>query len=241
MSYSVIVYPDPLNAKVTLTPDYSGADSVGTPYTHTDGRQGQLILIPDDVPDEQGAEINVEATGFVPLNLRGFLKLDQEEKIARLQVDDYNLIPDGNYVPPVEPPDHSGKPPDQIVMDVYNDTHPNLTTKEGCGKFTEDVCTALHNDSSRAWGHVTKTGGQNQWNGHAVDAVMLLGNIPGCQAGTYDIIFSSESWEAKPVFNYAGPPDPNIWHYPAGVYRIGAAGQLQAVEPRELKAIYGER
>jgi hypothetical protein len=55
----------------------------------------------------------------------------------------------------------------------------------------------------------------NQYNGHAVDAVQLALNVPGTAAGIYDIIFSSASAEAKPVFNMAGPPEYDLWYYPA--------------------------
>jgi hypothetical protein len=73
----------------------------------------------------------------------------------------------------------------------------------------------LHTESSGYWGHIAKQPGQNQYNGHAVDAVMLPLNIPGTAAGIYDIIFSSVSAEAKPVFNMAGPPEYEKWYYPA--------------------------
>ena len=42
-------------------------------------------------------------------------------------------------------------------------------------------------------------------NGHAVDAVHLLVPSGNCSC-IYDIIQSSASSDAKPVFNYAGPP-----------------------------------
>jgi hypothetical protein len=72
------------------------------------------------------------------------------------------------------------------------------------------------------WGHVAKNPGQNQYHQHAVDAVMLLANAGNTGAGIYDIIYSSASPEAKPAFNYAGPPDYNLWLYPADAQTRGA-------------------
>ena len=81
--------------------------------------------------------------------------------------------------PPPDPAPPVNKTAEQIINDVFNATHPNLATKDGCGKFTEDSCTALHEQHSQAWGHIHKFEGQNQYNGHAVDALMLLGELPG--------------------------------------------------------------
>jgi hypothetical protein len=62
---------------------------------------------------------------------------------------------------------------------------------------------------------VKKVGAQNNYNGHAVDALQLLKDTKDTKAGIYDIIFSSESPEAKIVFNRADDPAPNLWYYPA--------------------------
>ena len=210
MPYAFVIYPTPVDATVTLTPD-SGGSYTGVPYTHTSGRQGQVCYVSDGTPDEQGTTLNVSAPNYLPSRLRGFLVLDTPN--ARLQVDDVALESAGAPPPTTTPP--SGPPnPADICLRVYNETHPQLWTKEGCGLYVEDCARALNGEMSPYWGHVKKFEGQNQYNGHAVDAIHLALNIPGCNAGIYDIIFSSVSSEAKPVFNLAGPPEYELWYYP---------------------------
>lgn len=67
-------------------------------------------------------------------------------------------------------PNHFG------VVQAVNAAHPELlqqNTIESCGKFTEYVVWDLAQKfPSEGWGHVGKTGGQTQYNGHAVDAIM---------------------------------------------------------------------
>lgn len=84
-------------------------------------------------------------------------------------------------------------------------------TEEGCGRFTEACCAALH-EINPQWGHIKKVGAQNQFNGHAVDAIQLLA---GEQKGIYDIIVDSESPNAKPSFNRKGDPEPALFFFPA--------------------------
>ena len=214
MPYAFVIYPTPVDATVTLTPD-SGGSYTGVPYTHSSGRQGQVCYGNDGTPDEQGTTLNVSAPSYLPSRLRGFLMLDGDADTARLQVDDVALEASGQPAPGPTPPPSGPPNPLDIINRVYADTQPQLWTQAGCGKFTEDCCTALHNESSHYWGHVAKDPGQNQWNGHAVDAIMLALNIPGTGAGIYDIIYSSVSSEAKPAFNLAGPPEYDKWIYPA--------------------------
>lgn len=217
MPFAFVLYPTPLDAHVTLKPDSGGAVA-GIPYSDASGRPGQLCTVADGVPSNQGAELNLEAPGYVALRLRGFLQL--KDGIARLQVDDYTLpaAPSAPAPGPTPPPATGGSPL-EIINRVYAATNPNLATIAGCGKFTEDCCDALHTEHSPMWGHIAKTEGQNQFNGHAVDALMLLANVSnasgGTTAGVYDIIYSSASFEAKPVFNYAHPPQYELWYYPA--------------------------
>jgi len=223
MPYNFVVFPTPLDSQVTLTPD-GGAQLPGAPYTDPTGRTGQVCTVPDVTTSGHGAEINVSAPGYLPLRLRGFLLLDAETQVARLQVDDYMLTEEPEVPQPPDPAPPGNRTAQQIINDVFNTTHPNLATKDGCGKFTEDCCTALHEQHSQAWGHIHKSEGQNQYNGHAVDAVMLLGNTADAQAGIYDIIFSSVSFEAKPAFNWSGPPDYSLWYFPAdAVTQAGTA------------------
>lgn len=211
MPYTFAFYPDPPTAPITVTPD-SGGTYTSVPYTHTDGRPGQCAYIADGTPDNQGATLTIAAVpGFAGADMRGFLRLYADTMTARLEVDDYNLAASAAAPAPMPP----GSSPFDIIMNVFNTTQPQLWTVEGCGKFTEDCCDALHTTHSPYWGHVRKTPGQNQYAGHAVDAVMLVVNVPGTAAGIYDIIFSSASSEAKPVFNFAGPAEPELWMYPA--------------------------
>jgi len=228
MPYSMIVYPTPLDAAVMFTPDATGTGIPGGPYTAPDGRPGQIIYVPDDIPDQQGAWLTVERDGYVPMHVRGFLALNPETQIARLQVDDYMLVASGDPIDPVDP--DSTRTPQEIIDEVYRTTDANLHTHDGCGQFTEAVCDALHREHSQKWGHVAKTPGQNQYNGHAVDAVMLLGTAKGVAAGTYDIILDSVSPEAEPAFNHVGPADPNLWLYPAAVAAL--AFELQSIAAR---------
>jgi hypothetical protein len=233
MPYSFVFYPDPSSALLTVTPDSGGAYT-SVPYVYTDGRQGQVAYIADGTPDNQGAKLTIAADGYEPVEMRGFLRVESASMLARLQVDDYKLKPaaaTGGGTPPAP----AGSSPFDIIMHVYNTTHPQLWTVEGCGKFTEDCCTALHEQHSPYWGHVDKDPGQNQFNGHAVDAIMLVVNVPGTGAGIYDIIFSSASSEAKPVFNFAGPPDPDNWVYPADAAQRGTPQMTIAYDRRDPK------
>jgi hypothetical protein len=224
MPFAFVLYPTPLDAHVTLKPDSGGAVA-GIPYSDASGRPGQLCTVADGVPSGQGAEINLEAPGYVSLRLRGFLLL--KDGVGRLQVDDYTLPAEAAAPGPTPPPETGGSPL-EIINRVYATTNPNLATAAGCGKFTEDCCDALHVEHSPMWGHIAKEPGQNQFNGHAVDALMLLANVsnpanPAANtvAGVYDIIFSSASFEAKPVFNYAHPPQYELWYYPAAASTRG--------------------
>ncbi len=225
MPFAFVTYPNPLDARVTLTPDGS-APLVSVPYTAPDGRQGQVCYVADNAVSGHGAQLDAEASGHLPLRLRGFLVLDTAAHVGRLQVDDLTLTvateaPDG----PTPPPTGARTPP-QIIDEVYRTTNPNLATVEGCGQFTEDCCDALHTQHSTMWGHIAKNPGQNQYQGHAVDALMLLTNVSnaagGVQAGIYDIIFSSASFDAKPVFNWVEPPVYELWYYPADAATRGA-------------------
>jgi len=218
MSSKFMIFPDPLDARTTLRHD-NGFVGTGVPDTDHEGRPGQSIMIPDYVPNENGAELTVEKEGYVGINVRGFLVL--KDGVARLQVDDYNLVPADN-TDPTDPGDvNPNANPIDIINHVYNSTNPNLSTASGCGLFTEDVVKELHEKMNPGWGHVKKEPGQNQFNGHAVDAIHLLVPSGGTAPGIYDIIQSSASPEAKPVFNYADPPDNSLWYYPPAPIKSG--------------------
>lgn len=215
MPFQFIFYPDPSDAQFKLTPDVGGVYQ-SVPYTNPpDGRMGGIAILPDGIPENQGAVLTITKTGFKEWTARGFLRFYPDTFTARLEVDDAHLTVDDSVV---EPPDPGQADPYANPMDIINyvfeSTKPNLSSAAGCGKFTEDCCEELHTKMHPAWGHIKKNPGQNQFNGHAVDAIMLLvysGNTP---PAIYDIIFSSASPEAKPVFNNAGPAEPTLWYYP---------------------------
>ncbi len=218
MSYSYLIFSRPediTSAKLILD---NGTIVVGHPAVHSSGRKGWGFDIPVNSPNGNGAELVLGKDGFFNIDQRGVLWLN-EDNTARIEFDDFILQP---LPPPViiqlPPPIVTPPPPDNspqgIINAVYATGLYDLKTKEGCGKFTEACCTDLHVKHSSLWGHVKKTGAQNQYNGHAVDAVMLLANTQGIFAGIYDIIFSSESPEAKPTFNFAGSVNADLWYYP---------------------------
>jgi hypothetical protein len=202
-----------LESASKLTTD-GGIVRTGIPYTDPEtGRIGQSMAFPEDTPDQNGAVLELTCPGYLDMRVRGFFVLDPDTSIARLQVDDYTLTPIPEP-PPEEPTDPNLNPID-VIHYVYNSGSYDLETKEGCGQFTEACCTELHTKMHKGWGHVKKNPGQNQYNGHAVDAIMLLVASGGTAPGIYDIILSTESPDAAPAFNYAGPVDSNLWYYPA--------------------------
>jgi hypothetical protein len=95
-----------------------------------------------------------------------------------------------------------------VVQQVFAAGSWRLDTREGCGEFTEAVVSALHAVDPN-WGHFRKRPGQEQWNGHAVDAACYrLGS-------GVDFIASSQSPTAR--INWLvypdAPPSPD-WYAP---------------------------
>jgi hypothetical protein len=179
------------------------------------------------VPSENGAALRGPAN-WSPRQVRGILILDGDDSFLR--VDDVHftedkVCPDPAPVPPIPPQPPLPKDPLDIIKAVYAAGHYDLSSKAGCGQFNEACVTALHNNHSDQWGHIQKFPPQNHWpeqpytpggKVHAVDANMLLEDAPdGTKAGIYDIITDSESANAKPAFNFSGPPNPALWYYPA--------------------------
>ena len=94
-------------------------------------------------------------------------------------------------------PNHEG-----VVRQVYNAGTYNLRNHADCGRFTEDVCRALH-ALDRRFGHLRKRPPANHvidahGRAHAVDAVLYLSDVPG-QSRSVDIIFASASTDANEV------------------------------------------
>jgi len=228
MPFSYVCYPTPVTATVTLSPD-SGGVYTGVPYTHSSGRAGQVCYIDAGTPDEQGVTITVAADGYLPLRLRGFLMLNAADDEARFQADDFALELAPVTPGPTPPANVSGSTPLEVINSVWATGDYQLLTKEGCGRFTEACDTAVHDLIENTCGHLRKDPGQNQFNGHAVDAIHF---IAGQYVGIWDIITSSESSDAKPAFNYAGPAEPPKWYYPAAPLPLAQA----AVDTRHAPA-----
>lgn len=205
------LYATPLGARVCVRLD-DGRELVGEPGTFNGRADAHRILLPPGLA-VQGAIMSVSAEGMIPFDNRGIL--DPREPCFKL--DDVRLVP---VPPPPEPP----PPPDPtrdpfaIIQSVYAEGGFDLSTKEGSGLYTEAACTALHDLHSNEWGHIKKEPAQNQFNGHAVDALMLRWPAGATVAGIYDIIWSCESPEAAPAWSFKGEPDPNLWYYPAAAW-----------------------
>jgi hypothetical protein len=207
MPNTLYLYVTPLNSIVQLTAD-NGVSMVGIPTTHQGRNDAQAIEVPFDTSGI-GSLLRITQDGYSPFEGRAILTTDDGS--AFIQIDDFHLTKLSVEPTPPTPPEYSGSP-EEIINKVYHSTNADLSTHDGCGKFTEDCCTALHDSNSQWWGHIKKNPGQNQYNGHAVDAIMLAS---GSGAGIYDIIHDSVSPNATPAFNYKGLADLTLWYYPA--------------------------
>ncbi len=185
------------------------------------GRPGIGFTFPDITPNGNGVGITLSSAPGI--TLRGILWLRVPEFIypwvrtetAAWQLDDLTPL----VVPAVPAPPVNTQDPNRIPLDIIKAIEAtgqyDLTTKEGCGRFTEDCCTHLHVLHSVNWGHVRKVGQQNQFNGHAVDAIMLKEPTQNTPAAIYDIIVNSEAPGAHAALNVSSPANPAIWYYPA--------------------------
>jgi hypothetical protein len=211
----LFVFSTPAEAAVTLTLD-SGPVINGAAATKN-GRAAHLLSIPSGTPG-QGSTLRVSRDGFSPFEARGIL-VSPDAGDAQFILDDIRLQPTPQPVvipgPIPDPiPDQfptTSKDPETIINAIFASRAHNLATKEGCGRFTEACCAALHAVNPK-WGHIKKTGAQNQFNGHAVDAIQLL---EGEGNGIFDIIFDSESPNAKAQFIRKGNPDLTLFFFPA--------------------------
>ena len=173
------IYARPLDSLVELTLDsgvYLSAHS-----THANGRDDAHILVIPGGTHGQGARLTVTADGRQGSSVRGILCPSDNGSPATFVFDDFGELPldDEESQPPAptepEPPDIEATEPEEIIHEVHANTDHDLSTHDGCGAFTEDCCVALHENDSDLWGHIRKPDpGQNQYNGHAVDALMLL-------------------------------------------------------------------
>lgn len=209
MPHQYYVFTNATDPHVTLTHD-SGWSGTAVPGTDPHGRPGVVLEIPETVPNQNGAQLNLDAAGKTPLQVRGLLVYSDPTR-AYLQVDDFQLV-DLPTAPEPPPPNPNPSTPLEVINGVYATGLYNLATKSGCGGFTEECCRQLAATFGAQWGHVAKSPGQNQYQNHAVDAVMSLA---GSDHGIWDIIVSSVSSSARPAFNRAGDSKPELWRPPA--------------------------
>lgn len=217
-----LFFPDPLDSHCEFTIG-DGRKFVAVPDTHSQGRKGQSVTLPSNTPQGNGAHLVITHAGKVTLDQFGILwyqdgtmaNVPFPEGGAALLTDDFRLqdIPNappsngGNQNPNLEPLN--------IILAVEATHQFDLTTHDGCGKFTEECCKQLHERNSKDWGHVRKFGAQEQFNGHAIDAIMLKVATPNTPAFIYDIIVNSQAPGAHAALNVASAVNESLWYYPA--------------------------
>lgn len=104
MSYSLIIFPTPLDAVCVLQHDTGGWTRTGTPALHPTGRPGQAFAIPDGTPNVNGAGLTVSAKGYHTLQQRGIVYLKDgsisypwtPDQTAAFSADDFHLEKDGS-------------------------------------------------------------------------------------------------------------------------------------------------
>ncbi len=99
------------------------------------------------------------------------------------------------------PPNHQS-----IVERVYASGSYDLSTREGCGTLVEASCVDLHKADAR-WGHLKKSAGQTNYNGHSHDGCLYLDDLPG-QSVHVDFIAHAE---AKPPYTQQNPAPKITW------------------------------
>src|SRR5262245_21823181 len=213
MANQLYIYSTPREGHVQLRLDTGQVLVAQGPVTANGRDDAHVIQLPAGTTG-QGGVLECSCQGYHDFSNRG-LVVPNESGPATFMLDDIHLVSIAATLPPLSPKPDPNADPQAIIQSVWATGQHELQTKEGCGRFTEACCTELHRRQSLQWGHISKSGAQNQWNGHAVDAVMLLAKAGGTDAGIYDIIHDSESPNASPNFIYKGEPDPNLWYYPA--------------------------
>lgn len=214
MANELTIYAKPPHAQVTCLLD-NGVNLL-LPSTIVQGRDDAHQAVLPGGTTTQGCVITATCDGRVTQRVRGTV-FPADVGPAAFWFDDFGelAIVEVPPTPDLEPPPNPYADPWMIIQTVYSAAVFDLSTKEGCGTYTEACVEALHAEQSKGWGHIRKAPGQNQWNGHAVDAILLLAAAGDTAAGCYDIIWSTESPEAKPIWSYKGP-DPNaaqVWYY----------------------------
>lgn len=195
---------------LTVTLD-SGTVCAGVRTTHK-GRNAFRVTLPDSAT----GGIVVDTTGYNwTSSQRGLLALPSATNPEfTFALDDIRGSLASTEPDEPEYPQPPMTDPSEVVKWVYSSGaygEFDLNTKQGCGEYTEACVTCLNTWVSGSFGHIKKTGGQNQWNGHAVDALM---NLAGDGCGIWDIIHDSEAPGAVPSYNYKGTPEPELWYFP---------------------------
>ena len=68
------IFPDPLDATCKLQPDSMAQPIVGVADTHpVNGAPCQSFNVPSTVPDQNGATLTIQKSGFIPVVLHGIL------------------------------------------------------------------------------------------------------------------------------------------------------------------------
>src|SRR5262245_24431568 len=188
MANELWLHASPDVPTLVFTPDSGPGPITGIRTTDPTGRTDAYpVQIPASTTGG-GAALNVTWPDGAAIELRGFLVPSQETE-ARFQCDDFHKpAPYGVAPPTPEPPQPqppTSRDPLTRINQIYATGQFNLVNKEGCGLFTEAVCTDFHNYYGGQWGHIRKNPGQNQFNGHAVDAVQA---VVGEHMGIWDII-----------------------------------------------------
>lgn len=200
------IYATPPESEVILSLD-TGQQIVGVKCTANGRSDAHRVTLPAGTLS-QGSVLSVYCEGYQTFDHRGILEAGRPAFL----LDDVRLV--AHPPPPTPPARDPAQDPQAICLAVFEAGEYDLATKEGCGLYTEDCCAALFTDHWYTWGHIKKDPAQNQYNGHAVDALQLLTPAGATEAGIYDIIWSTESPEAKPAWSYKGPPDLNLWYPP---------------------------
>ena len=116
MSYKLIIFPTPLDARCEMRHDITGVVIIGKPDTHHTGRKGQSFEFSSDTPNENGCRLIITAKGKVALFQRGILYLNDGilqypwdvDQTAAFSADDFVLedekvCPEIPPIPPVPP------------------------------------------------------------------------------------------------------------------------------------------
>jgi len=115
--------------------------------------------------------------------------------------------------PPIDPEPPMNVPYEMDTVNAINAQYPHLlqtNSGETCGEFTERVVVELAKKDDK-WGHVGKRPGQNQYNGHAIDAVMyrsddIPDNVVDIINSSGDGVPTTPSWGEKGAFGQPWMP-----------------------------------